>query len=201
MDRANATSGQMVMAVVLTCAVAASALSITYDLTKDRIEEQELAAEVASLEEVLSEASEFIAVEDSLESAQDAAGEADIGAIYRAESDSGDLVGWGVRVAARGYGGPIRMVVGLDRDGQVTGVSIITHSETPGLGSKVLESQEFMTQFGGWDGLDIDVAAKGYDAVIGATKSSNGVRKGVLAAGHVYAEVLSALQEGGALDE
>lgn len=201
MDRANATSGQMVLAVVLTCAVAASALSVTYDLTKDRIAEQERAAEVASLGEVLPDASQFTAIEEALESAQTAAGDADIGAVYRAEDDSGDLIGWGVRVAARGYGGPILMVVGLDRDGKVSGVSIITNSETPGLGTKVLDSDEFMTQFAGWDGLDIDSSAKAYDAVTGATKSSNGVRKGVLAAGHVYGEVLSQLQEGGAVDE
>ncbi len=201
MDRANATPGQMVLAVVLTCAVAASALSVTYDLTKDRIAEQERAAEVASLGEVLPDASEFVAMEDLLESAQVAAGDSDVGAVYRAEGESGDLMGWGVRIAARGYGGPIRMVVGLDRNGQVTGVSIITNTETPGLGTEVLASDDFMTQFVGWDGLDIDSAAKAYDAVTGASKSSNGVRTGVLASGHVFQEVLSGIREGGAVDE
>ncbi len=181
----------MVLTVVLTCVVSATALSVTYQLTKDRIAEQERAAEVASLEEVLPEAASFLADDDLLEPAGDAAGETAVGAVYRAESASGDLMGWGIRVSPRGYGGPISMVVGLDRDGQVIGVSIISATETPGLGTEVLENDEFMTQFEGWNGVGIDISNKGFDAVTGATKSSNGVRKGVLAAGHIYAEVLA----------
>lgn len=177
------------MTVLLTCVVSATALSVTYQLTKERIAEQERAAEVASLEEVLSGADQFTAREDLLKAAQDVVEDAEIGAVYRADVD-GEMVGWGVRVASRGYGGPISMVVGLDRDGQVTGVSIISNSETPGLGSKVLEDESFMGQFTAWSGVDIDAAAKSFDAVTGATKSSIGVRKGVLAAGHVYSEVL-----------
>ena len=53
-----------------------------------------------------------------------------------------------------------------------------------------------MEQFIGWDGSDIDEAAKEFDAISGATKSSAGVRKGILAAGHAYEEII-AMTEGG----
>lgn len=40
-------------------------------------------------------------------------------------------------VIARGYAGPIHIVMGVDRDGRLLGVRIIRHSETPGLGDKI----------------------------------------------------------------
>jgi electron transport complex protein RnfG len=78
------------------------------------------------------------------------------------------------------------MAVGVDRDGLVTGVSIITHGETPGLGTKVITEESFAEQFTGWDSSEVDASDQGYDAIAGATKSSTAVRKGVQTAEHVY---------------
>lgn len=190
MDRMPSTPGRMVISVLVTCVVAASGLAVTYQLTADRIAEQARLAEEKALQAVLPDASEFTEVDDeALAGAAEAAGETRVDAVFVARNESGD-VGWGVKVAPRGYGGPMEMVVGLDRDGLVTGVSVIKHNETPGLGSNVVTNPDFMGQFVGWEGSDIDKAAKGLDAISGATKSSHGVRKGVLAAGHIYIAVL-----------
>ncbi|MDZ4063897.1 MAG: FMN-binding protein [Coriobacteriia bacterium] len=184
------TPARMVVSVFVTCVVAAAGLAVTYQLTAERIAEQARLAEERALQAVLPDATEFTPVDDDvLSAAVRAAGETRVDAVFAGKSASGE-VGWGVKVAPRGYGGPMRMVVGLDRDGLVTGVSVITHNETPGLGSNVVTDPDFMGQFVGWDGTDIDKAAKALDAISGATKSSYGVRKGVLAAGHIYAEVL-----------
>ncbi|WP_078083202.1 electron transport complex subunit RsxG [Microbulbifer mangrovi] len=40
-------------------------------------------------------------------------------------------------VAPDGYSGPIRMLVGVNRDGTIAGVRVTNHAETPGLGDKV----------------------------------------------------------------
>ncbi|PSW21069.1 electron transport complex subunit RsxG [Photobacterium sanctipauli] len=40
-------------------------------------------------------------------------------------------------IAPDGYSGAIKLIVGLDIDGVVTGVRILNHSETPGLGDKI----------------------------------------------------------------
>lgn len=184
------TPARMVASVLVTCIVAAAGLAVTYQLTADRIADQARLAEEKALQAVLPDATEFAPVgDDALAAAAEAAGETRVDAVFAARSGSGEI-GWGVKVAPRGYGGPMQMVVGLDRDGLVTGVSVITHNETPGLGSRVVTELDFMSQFAGWKAGDIDAAAKAFDAVSGATKSSNGVRKGVLAAGHIYAEVL-----------
>lgn len=195
MDRAPSTPTRMIAAVIVTSVLSASSLAFTYQLTRDRIEEQERRAREEALREVLPDADEFVEVEDAatLEEARAAAGDTAVEGLFSAGEDA-----FGVLVAPRGYGGPMRMVVGVDRDGKVTGVSIVTQNETPGLGTKVMTEPGFLDQFRGWNAEDIDAAAGGFDAISGATKSSNGVRSGVLAAGHVWAAVSG---EGGGAEQ
>ena len=53
-------------------------------------------------------------------------------------------------VAPDGYSGPIRLLVGVNRDGTVAGVRITNHSETPGLGDKVeLKKSDWVLSFNG----------------------------------------------------
>lgn len=197
MRRIASTPVNMVVSVIVTCAVSAAGLTATYAVTRDRIVAQEKAAEEKALRAVLPDATGFDALPaDVLEAAAEAGGETPVSAVFAAK-DAAGTIGWAVRCAPRGYGGPIQMVVGVDRNGKVNGASVITQNETPGLGTKILTEEGFMEQFSGWDAADIDTAAKSFDAISGATKSSNGIRKGVLAAGHVYAEVLAG-EEGSA---
>ena len=196
MARIESTPLNMVVAVLVTCVVAASSLAFTYELTHLRIAEQERIAREEALQEVVPDGVSFVEMDpDIIEAADEAAGETPVLAVYEAETKSG-AVAYGILVTPRGYGGPMQMVVGLDRDGKVLGASIITQNETPGLGSKVVSEEWFLEQFVDWDGSDIDKAVKEFDAISGATKSSAGVRKGILAAGHAYEEIII-MTEGG----
>jgi Na+-translocating ferredoxin:NAD+ oxidoreductase subunit G len=56
--------------------------------------------------------------------------------IYAAMKD-GEYVGSAVEARASGYGGEIVVLVGFDAQGNIYGYSILSHAETPGLGSKV----------------------------------------------------------------
>lgn len=56
--------------------------------------------------------------------------------LYPAIKD-GKYVGSAVEAAAPGYGGAVKVLVGFDAAGNIFGYSILAHSETPGLGSKV----------------------------------------------------------------
>lgn len=40
-------------------------------------------------------------------------------------------------IAPGGYSGAINLIMGIDKDGKVLGVRVITHAETPGLGDKI----------------------------------------------------------------
>lgn len=189
---------RLVVAVLVACLVAATGLSLTYAATAPRIAEQDRLAEERSLQAVLPDADDFemVAAEKLLEVATEAADPTDLKAVYRATHD-GAHVGWAIKLASRGYGGPMQLVIGLDTSGLVTGVSILAMNETPGLGTKVLTETWFMEQFRTLPERFEDGDVRRLDSISGSTRSSNGVRNGVAAAGRVFAEVL-AEQEGGA---
>lgn len=174
--------------VVLVCLVAAGGLAVTYAATKDRIAAQDAAAVQRSLLAVLPEATEFEQVTDEAEltAAREAAGDVTVDSIYTALDGSDQETGVGLLVASRGYGGPIRMAVGLDRNGKVAGVSIVSMNETPGLGTKVVEDKGFLPRFTGAASAD---DAHDVDTITGATKSSRGVRMGVEAALRAYTAI------------
>src|SRR5690606_7665772 len=54
---------------------------------------------------------------------------------------------------ADGYSGTIRLLVGIDAEGRLTGVRVLQHNETPGLGDKVeLRKDDWIL---GFDGLSL----------------------------------------------
>lgn len=87
----------------------------------------------------------------------------------------GEVVGYVVRLTGQGYSSDgIDILVGMDSQATVNGVLIFSHSETPGLGSKVAD-QGYLAQFVG-KGLDSAfVSGEDVDAISGATSSSMAV--------------------------
>ena len=103
------------------------------------------------------------------------------GEIYEARA-GGRTVGWVADCTGRGYSSFIHMLVAVDMDYKVTGIDILGHGETPGLGDQI-EEPWFKAQFRG-KGVDNLVVVKGetatdIQAISGATISSRGVTKGV----------------------
>jgi electron transport complex protein RnfG len=74
----------------------------------------------------------------------------------------------------KGFHGPIGVMVGVNKEGKLTGIAITTQSETPGIGSKVTEPS-FTDRF---KGLSTQREIK-VDAISGATYSSRGVLSAV----------------------
>ena len=85
--------------------------------------------------------------------------------------------------AAKGYHDLIEVMVGVGPEGKLTGISIMTHTETPGLGARIVEP-EFTDQFAGLDLETTNLSAKGgkVDTLSGATFSTVGVVTAVGAA-------------------
>jgi electron transport complex protein RnfG len=85
--------------------------------------------------------------------------------------------------AAKGYHDLIEVMIGVNPDGTLTGISIMTHTETPGLGARIVEP-EFTDQFAGLDLDTTKLAADGgkVDTLSGATFSTVGVIAAVSAA-------------------
>jgi len=182
-------------------AVAALLLAGTYLITVEPIAEQEAAAAEAARAEVLP--AEIYAHVDGAGLA-DNADFANINAdeIYSAYDADGNFLGATIGVSAKGFNPGIMMTVGIDAEGNVTGISIMSHEETPGLGAKIL-NDDFRAQYAGKaadGGLAVIKSGTPADneiqSISGATKSSKGVTDGVNLAARCFNEyVLPALAE------
>lgn len=92
--------------------------------------------------------------------------------------------GYAVQVAPSGFDGEIDMMVGVSKEGKILGISIISHTETAGLGAvaaaKTSAGEAFRGQF---SDTDAPFAVGGnIDALTGATITSKAVTAGVNAA-------------------
>ena len=110
-----------------------------------------------------------------------------LAAVYQAQS-GGQPVGYAINVEASGSQGTISMMVGIDMDGAVTGVSIVTNSETSGIGSKVMGNEPLtngtgvLDQFIGLSGAGTLNVGSNITAISGATVSTKGITMGANAA-------------------
>lgn len=86
------------------------------------------------------------------------------------------FVGYCVEVSPKGFGGAVNLMVGVNPYGRVTGVTILDHSETPGLGAKA-EDPGFLDQYVGKSGKI--VVGGNINAITGATITSKAVTEGV----------------------
>ena len=100
----------------------------------------------------------------------------------------GEAAGYAFKIVAGGSQGDIEMIVGIDAELAVTGVSIVDHGETSGIGTKVMDNFPTATgvgaldQFVGLSGSGSIAVKTNVDAISGATVSTKGVTKGVNAA-------------------
>lgn len=100
-------------------------------------------------------------------------------ALYRAMS-GGQQIGYVVEVTSSGFGGVISMVVGVDMNGTVTGVSVTDNAETKNIGTKVVGDQSVLDRFVGMSGtITVNTGANRFDGITGATVSSKAVTAGV----------------------
>ena len=91
---------------------------------------------------------------------------------YELSDDSG-VCGYDIQVKAKGYGGDIIFIVGLDLDGNISGFEVIDHSETTGFGAKITDD-EYKEKI-----IGKNISELGNEAAIsGATLTTNGMKDG-----------------------
>lgn len=163
--------------LLLITAVIAGALAGVNAITKDRIDQIAAEKTQKALKQVLAFEGEAVKLEEFPESVDGVS----ITAVYETSA------GYAVQVAPSGFGGTINMMVGVDFEGKVTGISIISHSETAGLGavagSDTSAGRAFRGQFVGKDGeLSVKKDGGDIDAISSSTITSRAVTRGVNAA-------------------
>lgn len=154
------------------CAVVALLLGVVNSVTEPIIEEIQAEKTAAAMSQVLP-ADEYQKVETTYPN---------VTTMNKAMS-GGKQIGYVVEVATNGFGGAMSMVVGVDMDGAVTGVSVTDSSETANIGTKVVNDQTVLDRFIGMSHADGEITVNSgtnrFDGVSGATVSSKGVTAGV----------------------
>lgn len=89
---------------------------------------------------------------------------------------NGEIIGYCVNATGNGYGGEVDMMIGLDAGGAVSGLKVISMSETPGVGSKI-QADSFLAHFIGFD-HEIEIGTD-VDGISGASFSSKAVAQAV----------------------
>jgi len=176
--------------LLVICVVVSALLAGTNALTKEPIAQNELKKSQEAMQSVCPDAVSFEG-EKGLEIEA-----------YKALNESGEVIGYAIPVSSKGYGGDVSVMVGISSvdGGMVTGVEVLSHSETPGLGANAA-NESFRNQFeqdAPSDGFSVVKDGTGgadgkIDAITGATITSNAVKNAVNEALNIY----MSLYEGG----
>lgn len=176
MKKLESSLRNMFLVLTVIALVSGSLLAFTYNQTAPILEEQARQRRIQAVADVVPPF-DNAPTEESFFSRQDPTIE-----IFPARMGE-DPAGTAVRVRTdTGYGGSIELMVGFDAKGAVSGISILSHQETPGLGAKITDAS-FREQFHGLrpEEESVAVAQDGgpVDSITAATVSSRAVAHAV----------------------
>ena len=186
-------SGKFILKVAGTLTVialvVAALLGLVNSITAGKIAEIDAENTRVAMSAVVPEGSEFT---DKLEISDDVAAAAaaqggKLTELYGVKNAGADA-GYVMKIAASGSQGTITMMVGVDANKAITGISVVSHSETSGIGTKVMGNEPnaagvpVLDQFIGMSGSGSLVVGKTVTAISGATVSTKGITMGANAA-------------------
>ncbi len=164
-------------------AIAATLLAVANNATSDLIAQVQEQESNKARQEVLPSADTFMPLDEN-EFNSIVAENNKVKEVYVGKDSAGELVGYTLKTVASGYGGDIEIITGISAEGNVTGMKVVSHSETPGLGANS-EKLEFRNQFVGKStSSNISVVKSApkdneIQAISGATITSKAVTGGV----------------------
>ena len=172
----------MVLVLSGICLVCSALLGTVYAVTKAPIEASELAKVNAAISAV-TPAFDNIPSEDVRT--------LDDGAQIYTSRMGGQVVGYAIKVSTSGFGGPLTIMVGFTPDGTVYNTSVISHSETPGLGAKLVDENcaprvQVKGKNPSTNKISVTKDGGEIDAITASTITSRAFLKGVNAAYEVF---------------
>jgi electron transport complex protein RnfG len=186
MAKKESTFFNMVASLVVVTLIASTALGYVYELTKGPIAAAKLAKKIRAIDQVVVEydnnpVDEMYKIplagsEDSLE-------------VYPAKKGD-QIMASAIRTfSPKGYGGNVWLMVGLLPDGNIQNISVLEHKETPGLGTK-MNNTEFKNMFIGQNpstfNLKVTKDGGDVDALAGATITSRAFGQAIQTAYDAY---------------
>ena len=152
--------------LLIICLVISAALAITYQVTKPKIDQINKETADAARMAVLPKADKFTETDGKLPDG--------VTEYYVADNGAGEVA----TCQYKSFGGTITVMVGMDSDGKITGVQVTDHDDTPGVGTKAMDSSYLKKQY-----VCVTETEKAanirndskIDQVTGATVSSNAI--------------------------
>jgi len=175
----ESTLVNMLVALLVIAAVSGGVLGLVYGVTKDAIAEVDQKKNEAAIQAVLPIEGEITYKTDTLK--YDYEGTTLTFPCNLAYDANGNFQGAAVKTSEGGFGGKIDMMVGFLADGTIKGTSVLSHSETPGLGANM--TGKFKDQFVDKNPADFKLIVKkdggDVDAITAATITSRAFSKAV----------------------
>ena len=166
MAKKKSTLGNMLLALFVITAISGGLLGLVYGMTKDTIAEVDAKKNAQAIAEVLGTDEntrlETATVDDLF---------------YNLAYDAnGNLIGAAIKTYSNsGFNGRIELMVGILADGTINAISVLSQSETPGLGANMVQPK-FKNQFNGKNPASYNLSVKkdggDVDAITAATISS-----------------------------
>lgn len=165
--------------------ITAALLGLVDGVTRDKIAAIEAEKTRIAMSAVAPEGSEFT---DELEITEDVAAAAAAQGGKVVELYGVKAGGYVMKISASGSQGAIVMMVGTDANKAITGISVVSHAETSGIGTKVVGNElndagvPVLDQFIGMSGSGSLVVKKNIVPITTATVSTKGITTGANAA-------------------
>jgi electron transport complex protein RnfG len=173
--------GKLIRVLTVICVVASTALAFVYNMTKERIAEEIRQETLRAVKLVLPPYDNQPDQNTKVVSlGKDKRGREQSMTFYKGEKSS-NLVGYAFDATGKGFGGTMRIMVGVNDKGIINGVKVLSHLETPGLGSK-MEEEWFTGQFKGFtdpEKLKIKKDGGTLDQITGASITARAAAKAI----------------------
>ncbi|MEG1448854.1 MAG: FMN-binding protein [Oscillospiraceae bacterium] len=161
-----------VLVLMTICLVVTGILAFAYNKTQPIIEQNAKKEADLARTEILPQGDTFSEVKLS----------ETIGAIvdvYGADNGAGFVI----TAANKGYGGEVKAMIAINSDGKIEGIKVMENSETPGIGSRVIDDENIVNFLGKDENLE------GVEDIKGVTYTSKAMRQNVVDAFAAFAEI------------
>ncbi len=189
MMAAQSTLKNMALCLTLVCLICSAVLGVAYAVTLEPVRAAQTAKTAKAVAKVLPEFTGEV-------KEQSVTFEGMEYTYYATES------GYAIISVVNGFGGPVSVMVGITPDGKVHNTSVISHSETPGLGAKCQNDEGFLGQFRGLDPASTRLAVTkdggDIDAITASTITSRAYTLAVANAVKLFGSLTS--ENGGGKD-
>lgn len=175
------TFGNMVLALTVICLVCAALLGLVQHVTAGPIARTDQQKENAAIAAVVP------AFDNEPSAEKTEVGES---VVFTARSGE-EVVGYAIKVRTSGFGGTLVMMVGFTPDGTVYNTSVLSHSETPGLGAKITDAgvaprAQVIGKNPATTVMDVKKYHGDIDAITASTITSRAFLKGIRIAHEVF---------------